>query len=184
VDQIEAIKGQKLAINTRRLLGVIAVTSVLVGAPLSGADLPDLPTYTDLREPAKLVAYRRQPLLLVVTRNGCSYCELLRQKVLFPMLRSGEINRLALIGELNIDDPETIRNFGGKMTSASEMATAWGVELTPTILFLDQDGRELTHRMVGISNVEFYPQYLEQSIAVATQVLWEQQSDLGSQRRE
>ena len=52
-----------------------------------------------------------------------------------------------------------------------ELARRYGARLTPTVLFLDGRGRELTKPMIGINTVEFYGYYLDAAIDTARQHL-------------
>ena len=45
---------------------------------------------------------------------------------------------------------------------------------SPTILFLDHRGRELTQRMVGLGTVDFFGLYLDAAIAAARARILEQ----------
>jgi len=150
-------------------LAVVALVFLLT-APGFSADA-SLETVTDLRIPARAAQRQQLPLLLVVTRNGCTFCEVLRAKVLRPMLISGEADDLVVLRELNMDDPRQIHDFQGAETTAGVWAAAQGITVTPTVLLLDENGRELSKRLVGISNADMYGYYLEQEIQHATEAL-------------
>ena len=117
---------------------------------------------TDFRKLGYQVEHQQLPLLLVITRDGCGYCAVLRDKVLLPMLRSGK--QQVIIRELNMDDSRIYRDFDGRQTSAAALAGNWGAELTPTVLLLDASGRILAEKLVGINNIDMYPYYLDREI--------------------
>jgi hypothetical protein len=47
------------------------------------------------------------------------------------------------------------------------MAREWKARFAPTVLFLDAQGREIAERLVGVTLIEFYDQYLWQRIGQA-----------------
>lgn len=107
------------------------------------------------------------PILLVVSQADCPYCELLKREILEPMLVSGEYDGRVLIRELFIDSELPVRDFDGQAIAPDALARRYRARLTPTVLFLDDRGRELTEPMVGINTVEFYGYYLDAAIDTA-----------------
>lgn len=104
------------------------------------------------------------PLVLVVTREECGYCTLLKTTVIMPMILSGEYETRAVIRELNIDDRGDVRDFAGQRVSPFAVANRYDALLTPTILILGPGGREVAPRLVGINNEQMYLWYLDRAI--------------------
>jgi thioredoxin-related protein len=113
----------------------------------------------------------QMPILLVVSQADCPYCELLKREILEPMLISGEYDGRVLIRELLIDSELPVRDFDGQAIAPDALARRYRARLTPTVLFLDHRGRELTERMIGINTVDFYPYYLDAAIDAARERL-------------
>ena len=113
----------------------------------------------------------RMPILLVVSQEDCPYCELLKREILEPMLVSGEYDGRVLIRELLIDAELPVRDFDGQAVAPDALARRYRARLTPTVLFLDDRGRELTERMIGINTVDFYGYYLDAAIDSARERL-------------
>jgi thioredoxin-related protein len=109
----------------------------------------------------------RMPIVLVVSRADCPYCELLKEEILQPMLISGDYDGRVLIRELLIDSALPLRDFDGQAIAPDALASRYRTRLTPTVLFLDHRGRELTERMIGINTVDFYGYYLDAAIDAA-----------------
>ena len=107
------------------------------------------------------------PILLVVSQEDCPYCELLKREILEPMLISGEYDGRVLIRELLIDSALPVRDFDGQAITPDALAQRYRARLTPTVLFLDDRGRELTKPMIGINTVDFYGYYLDAAIDAA-----------------
>ena len=109
----------------------------------------------------------RMPIVLVVSRAECPYCELLKREILQPMLISGDYDGRVLIRELLIDSELPVRDFDGRAVVPDALAERYRARLTPTVLFLDNRGRELTERIIGINTVDFYGYYLDAAIDAA-----------------
>lgn len=135
--------------------------------PLSAAELRELPKAVDLRSDGAIVAQRELPLLVMVSQNHCSFCERLKREILVPMLRSGQYDDRVLIRELSIDPSGEVRDFEGGTIASAELADRYGIFLTPTLLFLNSRGAELTERMLGINTPEMYGWYLDRSLEEA-----------------
>ena len=64
-----------------------------------------------------------------------------------------------------LDRRQPIRDFAGQAGAA--LAARWQARFTPTVLFLDAQGRELAGRLVGVAVPDFYGAYLDQALAEA-----------------
>ena len=139
---------------------------------------PDgVPLVLDLQSETSQAAGRPIPILLVITREGCPYCARLRREVLVPMIRSGEYDERVLIRELMMEPETGITGFDGRATTTAEVARQYGVEITPTVLLLDSEGRKLHEPIIGINNSEMYAYYLDSAIEKAALELTQRQSD-------
>jgi thioredoxin-related protein len=124
----------------------------------------EVPKATDLAADARLAASKQVPILLVVSQDHCSFCHLLKREILRPMLISGEYDDKVIIRELLIDEGESVVNFQGRTVEAAELAHTYRSYLTPTLLFLDHQGRERAPRIVGINTIEMYGYYVDEAI--------------------
>ena len=119
----------------------------------------------------KPAATRPLPIILVFSAKNCEHCEQLEQDVLRPMLFSGELENQGLLRKYNIDSVDQIRDFQGKSHDAEKYSNLRDVEFTPTIQFVDSDGRQIVPPIVGYQSPDFFPAYLQQAIAVSRQIL-------------
>ncbi|MGB0467695.1 MAG: thioredoxin family protein [Pontibacterium sp.] len=110
-------------------------------------------------------------LLLLVSQPGCSYCDLIKQEILEPMLVSGLYNDSTLIREIKINANQLIRDFDNHELDATNFANRYNAWATPTLLFLDKRGRELTDKMVGINTPELYGYYVDKALLKAQAAL-------------
>ncbi|MCS6811779.1 MAG: hypothetical protein RMK34_08990 [Tepidimonas sp.] len=127
-----------------------------------------LPVPTSLPQAAAVAHARGEPLVLMVTLRGCAFCDVVRRHHLLPMLRRGEVQAV----QIDLLDRSTpLEGFDGRRTTGYEQARAWRVTVAPTLLFLDERGRELAERLEGMGLAEFYGPYLEQRLQQARQRL-------------
>jgi thioredoxin-related protein len=139
------------------LAGISPVTSALSAA--------EVPAATNLAADAHVARDRGVPILLVITRADCGYCELLKSAVVLPMIISGEYEDRAIIREINIDTGPQVVNFEGRTVSPFSIANGYDALLTPTVLIVGPDGTELAKRLIGINNVDMYLWYLDRALA-------------------
>ncbi|MDQ7074470.1 MAG: thioredoxin fold domain-containing protein [Gammaproteobacteria bacterium] len=141
---------------------VVLFPSVLLAA--------EVQVVSDLRQEAKLSQQRGLPLLISFSAEECHYCELLEEDFLEPLLLRQVDRDRVIIRKLELDG-EDVRGFDGALLSPAAVARRYGVTVTPTVLFLDSQGEELSERLIGISTPELFGAYLDQSIDQARSVL-------------
>jgi len=107
-------------------------------------------------------------ILLEVSASDCGYCELLEEEFIKPMLRSGDYTDV-LIRKIDMDSFHMIRGFSGDKTSPDELARHLKVSFTPTLLFFDGHGNEISQRIPGINSLDLYGGYLDQAITTGLQ---------------
>ncbi len=104
-------------------------------------------------------------MVVMVSRESCPYCVKLKKLIFVPEVRHGELNDKWLLRELLIDDGDTHIGFDGKKIESVEYARSIKATLTPTVLFLDKNGKEIGKRIVGTGGaIDFYDFYLKRSI--------------------
>ncbi|RZT38698.1 thioredoxin domain-containing protein [Cupriavidus agavae] len=118
-----------------------------------------LPPVTDIPAQTAAAARHGEPLVVLVTLPGCTYCEAVRRNYLGPQLAAGEITAR----EIDMTAESPIRDADGTMTTGKQWAQARGITLAPTVLFLDRQGRNLTGPLRGMQ-ADFYGAYLEQAL--------------------
>lgn len=126
-----------------------------------------VPVAADLQQLGDQALSRELPILLTFTSLICSYCELLEQDFLQPMLLSGEYRDRVMIRKLELGPGTSVTDFKGKKIMASELSSRYRVFVTPTLLFVDGNGRELAERIVGINTPELFGGYLDDCIETA-----------------
>jgi thioredoxin-related protein len=149
------------SLRLRWLLGAL----LLGTCSLTAAQEP-IPDADDLQRLGGNIRNDGTPLVLVVWAHDCPYCKVLDEQILRPLQASGELAGRALLRKIDLDGAGLV-DFDGQRIDSWSFANRYRAQLTPTVLFLDADGNELAERMVGISNVDFYPAYLDRAIDAA-----------------
>ena len=132
-----------------------------------------VPAVIDLQREGKLALKQDLPILLTFTSSICSYCDLLEEDFLQPMLLSGDYGDRVLIRKLVIDAGRTIKDFNGEPSTADKLSSRYRVFVTPTLLFVDGNGTELAERILGINTPELFGGYLDDCIDTALERLRE-----------
>ncbi len=127
-----------------------------------------IPLARSLQSDAGHAKTQRLPVVVFVSQKDCEYCELLRQQVLYPMVRADELSAIVILREVSMDSGFTMRDFDGVEITGRQFVTRYGIDVTPTLLFLDDRGERLAESLVGTSNIDFYSFYLNRSIDSAT----------------
>jgi thioredoxin-related protein len=111
------------------------------------------------------VCQENKIMVIMISRENCPYCIKLKKQILIPELKNGELNNQWLLRELLIDEGKTHIGFDGETIESLFYTESINATLTPTLVFLGPDGKELGKRIVGIGGaMEFYGFYLRQSI--------------------
>ena len=125
----------------------------------------------DLQQTGADAAAGRLPIMLYVSRSDCTFCRRFEVEVLGPIVRSGEYADKIIIRELVWDLAQEVRDFDGRPVRPETLAARYDAKLTPTLLFLDTEGRELTNRITGYRQTEFFSYYLEAAIRKAWMIV-------------
>ena len=149
--------------NRCKWLTVVLVwVYVLAGPP--GAAAAEVAPAQNLEREGRRAEKACIPLLLEFSSVHCEYCTLLEEEVLKPTLLNRDYDRRVLMRKLVVDGTGRLRDFDGKRVYARQIADRYKVFVTPTLLFVDSHGEELTERMVGVTTLEFYGGYLDQAL--------------------
>ncbi|MFV2060819.1 MAG: thioredoxin family protein [Gammaproteobacteria bacterium] len=121
---------------------------------------------TNLLADAKLAQAKQIPILLLFTQQSCGFCEIVRSDFLRPMLLNEEYDSRVLIRQIEIDGDDVV-GFDGKTVSMDSFTDHYNVGFTPTVIFLDSNGKELTEQLIGLTTVHYYGGFLDDNIDLA-----------------
>lgn len=102
-------------------------------------------------------------IMLEMSASYCGYCRTLEEEIIKPMLRSGDYNHV-LIRKLEIDSHYSMNHPSGKKTSPAQLANQFKVFVTPTLIFLDGEGKEVSERILGVNSLDYYGAYVDEAL--------------------
>lgn len=156
-------------LQTGRLL--LALLLIVCAPPVPAAfddtavahfDYPDWfkTTFLDLRDDlADARAAGKRGILLFFSTAGCSYCKQMLDGSFQDPAFAGRVRAHYDVIGLEIFSDSEITDWSGDRRTLSEFARQQGVQFTPTLVFLDLDGRRLL-RLVGY----YETAYLERAL--------------------
>lgn len=145
--------------KTRRSLA-FALASVGVWPALAQTPPAVLPNARALGDELAAALRKGEPLVVMVSLEGCVFCRIARQSHLAPMHRQGQP-----IVQVDMRSAQPVIDFDGRQTTHDELARRWKVSITPTLLFFGARGREVAERMEGAYQPDFYGPYLEERLS-------------------
>jgi thioredoxin-related protein len=105
------------------------------------------------------------PLLLMVTSQDCPYCYRLESEYLRPMWISGEYEGVTvLLRKLEVDQLREVRDFNGEVIGVKDFQRRYKAFLTPTLLFLNARGEQISERILGYNTPELFGGYIYRGI--------------------
>lgn len=130
-----------------------------------------VPTAGDLS--ALVASSRKQhlPILLMFSAEDCEFCDRLEDDVIRPMMISGELSKKTIFRKVMVDSMDKIKDFTGQSVDPDVFAYKKGVQVTPTLQFVDGSGEELVPKLIGYQSVEFFNAYLDSAISGSQEVL-------------
>ena len=150
---------------------LLALLSAIAIAGSAAADSVGMIQAADLRQEARTVRENNLVLVLEFSSEYCSFCRKLEELFLVPMQRNAEYDAKILIRSVSLDSYETVVDFDGRSLSTTEFASRYEVSLTPTLLFLNAEGKELSEKLVGIWSEDFYGGFIDNRIDEARERL-------------
>jgi thioredoxin-related protein len=157
----------KPGLSTRMQVAV-ALLAMLAGAGYAAREeTVEMITASDLREEARIARESDLVLVLEFSSEYCGYCRKLEAMFLLPMQRNAEYDDKILIRSVSLDSYETVTDFEGNFMSTREFAARYRVSVTPTLLFLNSDGVEVSEKLVGIWSEDFFGVFIDDRIEEA-----------------
>jgi thioredoxin-related protein len=159
----------------RRIFVFIVISSTTI--PLLHADSEDeLPPVTiiaarDLQADAQLAQQRGLPILLYFASDYCGYCRYVEEAQIKPMLRNRDYDAKVMVRRVNLSNARELIFVNGIRLSADQLASLYQAPLTPTLIFINAEGKEIAPRLVGVGSEDYYGGDLDNSIATALQHL-------------
>ena len=139
-----------------------AALSLPVVLSVQSAPVGRLKTATSLKGELSAALQRAQPLVVMVSLEGCPFCSTVRQYHLLPLQHEGQP-----IVQVNMRSNASVLDFSGHSCTHDELVRTWNVTSAPTLLFFGSAAREVAPRLQGSSIPDFYGAYLEERLQTA-----------------
>jgi thioredoxin-related protein len=140
--------------------------------PLSHAyaknNRPTLPSPINLQHDGAQASREGKPVVILFTLPDCSYCHVVRQNYLAPLLKNE--NR-PIIREVELNGKKPFHGFKGELLTQSQFAKSNNVRFVPTVMFFGPGGEQLTDPLSGLDNSGLYGGLLEKAFSVSEQKL-------------
>ena len=121
-----------------------------------------LPVALSLKDELDAALRLAQPLVVMVSLDGCPFCRVVREHHLLPLRLEGQP-----IVQVDMRSDARVLDFAGQSRTHDELVRAWKIVSAPTLLFFGKGAREVAPRLHGSSIPDFYGAYLEQRIHAA-----------------
>jgi hypothetical protein len=144
----------------------LATVPALTQTPAQTGGAAVLPSAQSLPDELARALKNRQPLMVMVSLDGCVFCRQARQSHLSPMHKAG-----TPIVQVDMRNNQPVLDFAGKLTTHDQLTRLWKVSITPTLLFFGPGGKEVAERMEGAYLPDFYGPYLEERLVQARKAL-------------
>ncbi|MDT8447847.1 MAG: thioredoxin fold domain-containing protein [bacterium] len=126
------------------------------------------PPLTDLKADLKAASNRNQAVVLVFVADDCPFCVALEEQILGPMRASGEYAPQAVVRMVAFDRPATrAKGAEGQNILYKDLVDQYKISVTPTVVFLDPQGKTSPEPLIGFNGADFYWGDLDQRIAAA-----------------
>ena len=145
------------------LLFILPLTSVFAyeESELPYVKIESLTNFASTKEEA---LNSNKIIMLEMSASYCGYCETLEEEIIKPMLRSGEYTDNVLIRRLQIDEAALLKDTDGIYLTPTEIAEKFNVDITPTLLFIDGNGNEVSEKIRGVYSLDYYGGFVDQAI--------------------
>lgn len=111
-----------------------------------------------------------RPLMLEFSTPWCEYCQALEEQVLKPMIVNRTHDSKVIIRKLEVDE-SWLNDAAGNEVGAEYFAIRHKVNLYPTLVFFDGQGREIGKRVVGITVLDYISERIDKAIDAANRAM-------------
>jgi thioredoxin-related protein len=112
-----------------------------------------------------------KPLMLFFRASYCHYCRQLENEELLPLLQYTTVRDRITLRSVTLDANTLLKDWQGVLISPRQLAKQYQVSITPTLVFVDSQGKEVAEAIQGYNGSEFFGAYLENAIAQAQQAV-------------
>lgn len=126
-----------------------------------------LPPAHNLKEELANALVQHQPLVVMVSLEGCPFCKVARDHYLAPLHAQEGLP----VAQVDMRSRDRLLDFSGKALTHDDMVRQWRIRIAPTVLFFGPGGVEVAERLVGGYIPDFYGAYLDERLKTARATL-------------
>ena len=149
--------------SRRRRQWLVAAGASLVLPRLFAAGVPTLSPSISLADELRNALRKGNPLVVMVSLEGCVFCKIVRESHLVPMHKQSGLD----VVQVDMRTQQVTRDFSGATATHQLLVQSWGVRVAPTVLFFGPGGVEVAERLTGGYIPDFYGAYLDERLAKA-----------------
>lgn len=132
----------------------------------------DIEIASNLQAEAARAAKAGGPLIVIYSREDCSFCKAVKRDYLKPLAANPRYRDRIVIRQVNQDgEAQPLIDFRGNASTHALVAAAQKVKLVPVVAFYGPDGRQLAEPIVGARLPDFYQSYLENAVEQSANAL-------------
>lgn len=139
----------------------------LVPGAARSAPPQGLPLASSLADELAAALRAGQPLVVMVSLDGCPFCRLVRDSYLVPLRRE---NGQPVV-QVDMRSSVALRDFAGRAVTHDSLVSALRVSIAPTLLFVGPGAKEVAPRLEGVGAPDFYGAYLDDRLRAARRAL-------------
>ncbi len=147
----------------RALLGQAVAGALASLAGWSVGAVASLPVPGSLQDELTAALGAIQPLVLMVSLDGCPYCKIARENYLEPL----RLEQSLRVVQINMQHKTLVKDLHGVTKTHEQLIAELKVTLAPTLIFYGSKGVEVAERLIGIGSEDFYGAYLDQRLQTA-----------------
>lgn len=149
-------------LGRRELLLASGCLAALAALPAqaAGAVLPAPESLADELAQALKIG---QPLVVMVSLDGCPFCVVARNNYLGPLREQEGVP----VFQIDWRSAAPVRDFKRNAVTHAQLVRTWNVKVAPTVLFFGPGGEEVAERLRGGYIEDFYGAYLAQRLQQA-----------------
>jgi len=146
------------------LMGQCFALSLLLFLSDVHADGNNFPQPTDFSLTGHDARIKNIPIMVLFSSVHCDYCKFIKEEFLNPMIKSGDYFDKVIIKVVEDDEADEVIDFNKTTIDSGNFSDRYNIIFTPTIVFINSDGVEVTERIVGLGNIEYFGGFLDEAI--------------------
>jgi len=147
-----------------QILNRYAVLILIMFVSNSYASNNGLAQPINLQTSADKAKNKNIPIMIFMSSVYCDYCSYIKREFLKPMLKSGDYENKVVIRVIEDDIGDEVKDFNGEIIETGTLSERYNINFTPTAIFVDYQGTELTKRIIGLESEEYYGEFVDEAI--------------------